>query len=114
MNAEHLVHEVQALMPNATRFEVLRVACLVGAESGADDLQAAAGLPQLVHDVCSRWKATFDQFAAVSHELSAIGRFDPCRFSQQQLWALLRSIKVHSQLLQLYTGRPVQSSPAIG
>jgi hypothetical protein len=114
MNAEHLVHEVQALMPNATRSEVLQVACLVGVETEAGNHQGAAGLPQLVDDVRLRWKAAFDQFSAVSNEMYAIGRFDPCKFSPQQLWALLRSIKVQSQLLQLYTGRPVQSSPAVG
>ena len=114
MNAENLVHEVQVLMPHATRGEVLQMACLVGVESDAGESLAAARLPQLVHEMRLRWKTACDQFAVVSHELSSIGRFDPCQFSPLQLWSLLRSMRVQRQLLQLYTGQTVHSSPALG
>ncbi len=110
MNAEHLVNDVQALMPNASQFEVLQMAYLVSVETDATDRQDTARLAHLVQEIRPRLRAASDQYAAVTHELSGVGRFDPCKFSPNQLWSLLRSIKVHSQLLQLYMGRIGQTS----
>jgi hypothetical protein len=114
MNAEHLVHDVQALMPNASQFEVLQMAYLVSVETKATDRQDSSRLAQVVEEIRPRLRIASDQFAAVAHELSGVGRFDPCKFSPTQLWSLLRSIKVHSQLLQLYMGRFGQTSSALG
>lgn len=105
MNAAHLVNDIQLVMPAASQFEILQMAYLVSLEAAETDRENPERLRQLVREIQLRLKAASDQFTAVAHELSAVGRFDPCKFSPNQLWSLLRSIKVHSQLLQLYTGR---------
>ena len=107
MNAQHLVREIQSLMPNASPMEVLQMAYLVSVE---ENQHPSAGHPLAgtFQDVRQRLGAASDQFVAVGRELSSIARFDPCKFTPRQLWDLIRSLKVHSQLLRLYTG----SSPA--
>jgi hypothetical protein len=48
-----------------------------------------------------------DQHEAMTEELEQLGNSDPQKFTQDQIWVLLRAIKVQSQLLEYYVGYPV-------
>ena len=52
-------------------------------------------------------QAATDQHAAVTEELEALAASDPEKFSEDQIWVLIRAIKVQSQILQMYVGHPV-------
>lgn len=58
------------------------------------------------HEMGMRLQATTDQHAAMTEELEELSRADPSEFSMDQIWILIRAIKVQSQILQLYVGRP--------
>jgi hypothetical protein len=47
-----------------------------------------------------------DQHAAMTQELEDLAASDPDKFSQDQIWVLIRAIKVQSQVLQMYVGHP--------
>lgn len=47
-----------------------------------------------------------DQHAAMTEELESLARSDPKKFTADQIWVLIRAIKVQSQILQLYVGQP--------
>ena len=47
-----------------------------------------------------------DQHAAMTQELEDLAASDPEAFSQDQIWVLIRAIKVQSQVLQMYVGHP--------
>ena len=49
-----------------------------------------------------RLQAVTDQHEAMSDELQNLAKSDPKKFSPEQIWVLIRSIKVQSQVLQLY------------
>ena len=51
-------------------------------------------------------KALF-QHAAMTEELETLARTDPNAFNLEQIWVLIRAIKVQSQILQLYVGQAV-------
>jgi len=53
-----------------------------------------------------RLDAAADQHAAMSDELEGLCADGPVRFSPDQIWILLRAVKVQSQLLELYTEIP--------
>ena len=53
-----------------------------------------------------RLEAATDQHAAVAEELEQLGGDGPIQFTPDQLWTLLRAVKVQSQLLGLYTDQP--------
>jgi hypothetical protein len=40
----------------------------------------------------------------MTEELETLARSDPQRFTPDQIWVLIRAIKVQSQILQLYVG----------
>ena len=42
--------------------------------------------------------------AAMTEELERLAASDPERFTQDQIWILIRAIKVQSQVLQMYVG----------
>ena len=53
-----------------------------------------------------RLEAASDQHAAVAEELDSLCADGPIQFTPDQLWVLLRAVKVQSQVLELYTDQP--------
>jgi hypothetical protein len=43
----------------------------------------------------------------MTEELESLARSDPRKFTPEQIWVLIRAIKVQSQILQLYVGDAV-------
>ena len=63
------------------------------------------------HALRDAWKRTglklqvaTDQHAAMTEELEQLAASDPQTFTQDQIWILIRAIKVQSQVLQMYVG----------
>ena len=54
-----------------------------------------------------RLEAAADQQAAVTDELDKMCGDGPVRFSPDQIWTLLRAVKVQSQIIDLYTQQTV-------
>jgi hypothetical protein len=55
-------------------------------------------------------QAATDQHAAMTSELESLAASDPQHFQPEQIWILIRAIRVQSQILQLYVGHPVLNS----
>ncbi len=105
MNCEELAARIARLQPNSSPRDVARLCLLLS--NAVDDVTA------LDDDACltSAWKETglrlqaaTDQHAAMTEELENLARSDPRKFSPDQIWILIRAIKVQSQVLQLYVG----------
>jgi hypothetical protein len=45
-----------------------------------------------------------DQYAAVTCELQEMAKTDPAKFGRDQVWTMLRAIKIQDQLLKLHIG----------
>jgi hypothetical protein len=43
----------------------------------------------------------------MTQELEELAASDPEKYTRDQVWVLIRAIKVQSQVLQLYVGEPV-------
>ena len=63
--------------------------------------------PRHVAHAGVRLQAATDQHAAMTEELESLARSDPREFTPDQIWVLIRAIKVQGQILQLYLGEPV-------
>lgn len=48
-----------------------------------------------------------DQHAAMTEELEQLAASNPENFTKDQIWILIRAIKVQSQVLQMYVGHPL-------
>ena len=71
-----------------------------------NDLGDESSLSRAWDEMGIRLQAATDQHAAMTEELEDLSRRDPADFTIDQVWTLIRAIKVQSQILQLYVGQP--------
>jgi hypothetical protein len=105
MNCQDLASRIQRLQPDAAARDVARL-CLLLANS-TDDVSKLSDdqiLTAAWREMGLRLQAATDQHAAMTEELESLARSDPRRFTPDQIWVLIRAIKVQSQILQLYVG----------
>ena len=108
MKCEQLAHRLEDLQPTADVSEVARLCLLLSnAREDVDELADDAVLADARKEMELRLKAATDQHAAMTEELEQLARSDPRKFTPDQIWVLIRAIKVQSQVLQLYIGEPV-------
>jgi hypothetical protein len=99
---------IERLRPGAEVRDVARL-CLLLANSNAknvDELANESNLSAAWKEMDLRLQAATDQHAAMTEELECLARSDPQRFTPDQIWILIRAIKVQSQILHLYVGEP--------
>jgi hypothetical protein len=108
MKVHELAQRLERLHSEADARDVAR-ACLLLANSvdSLDELSSAARLEDAWKEVGLRLQLATDQHAAVTQELEDLAASDPAKFSSDQIWILVRAIKVQGQVLQLYLGEPV-------
>ncbi len=108
MNCHELAQRIESIQPEAVPRDVARLCLLLSNSAG--DLKALAdedALAQAWNDVGLKIQAATDQHAAMTDELERLARSDPQQFTPEQIWVLIRAIKVQSQVLQLYVGPSV-------
>ncbi len=105
MNCSELAQRIESLHPGEEAREVARL-CLLLYNAAADPTQLAdeRQLDELWRQVAARLEAARDQHAAMTEELESLAQSDLSRMSIDQVWVLIRAIKVQSQVLQLYLG----------
>ena len=105
MNCTELANRIQRLQPAAGARDVARLCLLLtNATDNIETLQDDRILTSAWRAMGLKLQAVTDQHAAMTDELESLARTDPQRFSPEQIWILLRAIKVQSQILQLYVG----------
>lgn len=108
MNCQELAASIQRLQPDADSSDVARLCLLL--TNAVDDLAQLEDQQTLSHlwnKVSLQLQSATDQHAAMTMELEELARSDPRQFSPDQIWVLIRAIKVQSQILQLYVGHSV-------
>jgi hypothetical protein len=108
MTCQELAERIQRLQPDAGTRDVARL-CLLLANT-ADDVSKLDDDQQLTaawRDAGLRLQAATDQHAAMTEDLETLARSDPQQFTPDQIWVLIRAIKVQGQILQLYVGEAV-------
>jgi hypothetical protein len=104
-------HELAALLekiqPDASSRDIARLCLLLanGSEK-LDQFADPARLREAWRDASLRLQAGAEQHEAMTRELETLARSDPKKFSPDQIWILVRAIKVQSQILEMYLGQP--------
>ncbi len=107
MKCQELVAKIEELEPNAQPRDVARFCLLLtNAVEKIDELAAEPALESTWRDMGLKLQMATDQHAAMTEELENLAKSDPQKFSPEQIWILVRAIKVQSQVLQLYLGTP--------
>ena len=108
MNCQELAQRIQELQPEASVQDVARLCLLLAnQEDDLGDLEDLAKLKSAWHETGLKLQAATDQHAAMTHELEELANSDPEKFTRDQIWILIRAIKVQSQVLQMYVGHPL-------
>lgn len=108
MTCQELADRIEQLQPDATAQDVARL-CLLLANNYADlaTLKERPALREAWKETGLRLQQATDQHAAMTSELEELAKSDPKSFTQDQVWVLIRAIKVQSQILQMYVGHPL-------
>ena len=107
MNCEDLANRIETMQPKADVSDVARLCLLLSnAVEDVEDLHDDGILTQAWNDMGLQLQAATDQHAAMTEELESLAASDPRQFDPEQIWILIRAIKVQSQILQLYVSHP--------
>lgn len=105
MNCAELAKRIEKLQPGADTRDVARLCLLLSnGSSSVDTLSDDSRLKRAWKEIGLRLQAATDQHAAMTDELERLAMSDPKKFSPDQIWILIRAIKVQSQILQMYIG----------
>ena len=108
MKCTELAQQIEQIQPNASPQDVARLCLLLTNE--VDNLEALherAVLQDAWKQMGLQLQLATDQHAAMTQELEDLAASDPDNFTQDQIWILIRAIKVQSQVLQMYVGHPL-------
>jgi hypothetical protein len=107
MTCHDLAARIEFLHAEAQPRDVARLCLLLANHvDSLDELSEDSRLTQAWHDMSIRLQAATDQHAAMTEDLERLATTDPADFTAEQIWVLIRAIKVQSQVLQLYVGQP--------
>jgi hypothetical protein len=107
MNCAELAQRIEQIEPEAAARDVARLCLLLtNLVREVEELNDDDRLRDAWQEMGLKLQAATDQHAAMTEELEDLARSDPQTFTAEQIWVLLRAIKVQSQVLQLYVGLP--------
>ena len=105
MRCHEIAQRIEEIDPQASASDVARLCLLIAnLVDDVDALQDDDRLKEAYREASLRLQMGVDQHAAVAGELKTLSDSDPKQFDREQIWILLRAIKVQSQILQLYIG----------
>jgi len=108
MICHELAQQIEQLQPEATVQDVARLCLLLANQTEPlSQLSDTVALQTAWQETGLKLQAATDQHAAMTQELEALANSDPEQFSRDQIWILIRAIKVQSQVLQMYVGQPL-------
>jgi hypothetical protein len=104
MTCQDLAKRISGLRPDLSPVDVARLTLMILARNNDDViLSDDDALYAEWRHASFRLEAASDQHAAVAVELERLYEDNRVEFSEEQLWTLLRAVKVQSQLLEIYT-----------
>lgn len=107
MTCHDLAKRLSELQPELSQADIARLSLMIFMHyRDPNELADDAVLMSAWKNATFRLEAASDQHAAVAEELDSICNNGPVQFSPDQLWVLLRAVKVQSQILELYTDQP--------
>jgi hypothetical protein len=106
ITCHELAQRIEELQPEAMPRDVARL-CLLLANylDDLEELEDDDRLTEVWQEMGIRLQAATDQHAAMTAELEDLATANPRQFTMEQVWTLIRAIKVQSQVLQLYVGK---------
>ncbi len=109
MDFATLAEKIAELEPAAKPSDVAQIATLLLRHSENIENLNENQVEEMYGDIRLRLNAACDQHAAMAEEIQSLACSDPRKYSPDQVWILIRAIKVQSQMLEMYAGGTVCS-----
>lgn len=107
MTCYEIASRLSKLNPDLTQTDIARLTLMILVQTvDIDCLQDDEALVHAWQSATFRLESASDQHAAVANELDAMCGEGPIEFGSDQVWVLLRAVKIQSQILELYTDQP--------
>ncbi len=114
LSCHELARRIEELQPAALPRDVARLCLLLTNYMGdLEELEDDSRLTEVWQEVGIRLQAATDQHAAMTAELEDLAQSNPKQFTLDQIWTLIRAIKVQSQVLQLYVGKQMDEDEIV-
>ena len=108
MNCQELAAHIERFQPDCNLRDAARLCLLLSnTVENLDGLRRDERMADAWQEANLRLQAASDQHAAMTEELEQLAAMDPRQFTLEQVWVLIRAIKVQSHILQMYVGQPV-------
>lgn len=104
MSLPNFVQQIETLLPDEPLDRILLVAKIVLSDDPHADCEVVTA-PK-VRNALSRIQSLDEQLAAAASELDGLAMTTPSEFEPAQVWTLIRTIKVQSQMLDLIYHQP--------
>lgn len=102
MNCSELTQVIERRMPDASPREVARILTVMLSAETASDQEPAAVIGEKCWERANlTLRSAMEQHEAITRELEDLANSDPKQFTPDQVWTLIRAIKVQNQLLRL-------------
>ena len=103
MNCHDLALRISSAQPQLSQSDVARLCLLIFNQTeDLRELEDDANLVRIWRNASFRLESATDQHAAVTNELDQLCSDAPIQYAPDQIWMLLRAVKVQSQILDLY------------
>ncbi len=107
MTCYDIAKRISMFDPGLSDVDVARLTLMILIQvENLKELREDEALRKAWNSATFRLEAAADQHAAVANELEAMCNEGPIEFTSEQIWVLLRAVKVQSQILELYTDQP--------
>lgn len=109
MTCFELAQRIESMQGDLSPIDVARLCLLIlNQDPDAALLMDDESLEKLRKQTVFRMESAADQHAAITRELEAFAESDPVTFDPEQLWMLLRAVKIQGQVLELYLNEPAR------
>jgi len=102
-SASALLQELSRMDAGLALNDLFRIGFLLTQHADPNRLTDADYVKEAWIELTLRLQAAADQQSAVTEELEAMASTDPQKFTPQQVWTLIKAIKVLSQTLEFYS-----------
>lgn len=104
MKVEHLATKIQHLQPHWKTPDVAEMCLMLSVSDDLEEITDENELSSKCSTLHLKRQHVTEQYGAVLEELDELAQSDPSKFGREQIWVLLRAIKIQDQIIKLHLG----------
>ncbi|MEM8679588.1 MAG: hypothetical protein AAGF97_09580 [Planctomycetota bacterium] len=104
MKVEHLASKIKNLQPHWHSSDIAEMCLMLSVSDDIETFENDSELSNKCSTLHLKRQHVTEQYGAVLEELNELADSDPTKFGREQVWSLLRAIKIQDQIIKLHLG----------